>query len=155
MECPRNCERLFHTVAWTCILLTMVQCTPGKGHMKGMVDGKLAPCPDSPNCVSSQSEDVSHFVEPLPYAGPMQAARRDLLEIVKSMTGAKVVTETLYYIHATFTSRIFRFVDDVEFYLPRDASVIHVRSASRTGYFDFGVNRRRVEKIRKALSSPR
>jgi uncharacterized protein (DUF1499 family) len=69
------------------------------------------------------------------------------------MRDAEVITETENYIHATFTSRIFRFVDDVEFYFMRDAPVIHVRSASRVGYSDLGVNRKRVEKIRQAFKS--
>jgi uncharacterized protein (DUF1499 family) len=69
------------------------------------------------------------------------------------MRGARVITETETYVHATFTSRVFRFVDDLEFYFVLDAPVIHVRSASRVGYSDLGVNRKRVEKIRKAFRS--
>jgi uncharacterized protein (DUF1499 family) len=121
--------------------------------MMGVVEGKLSPCPESPNCVSSQSDDPSHFIEPLAYDGPLTASRKALLDVIKSMRDAEVITETENYIHATFTSRIFRFVDDVEFYFMRDAPVIHVRSASRVGYSDLGVNRKRVEKIRQAFKS--
>jgi len=121
--------------------------------MTGLFDGELRPCPKSPNCVSSQSKDPSHFIEPLNYAGSLLTSRQHLLDILKSMRGARVITETETYIHATFTSRIFRFVDDVEFCFVQDAPVIHVRSASRVGYSDLGVNRKRVEKIRKAFRS--
>ncbi|MDY6837005.1 MAG: DUF1499 domain-containing protein [Thermodesulfobacteriota bacterium] len=121
--------------------------------MIGILDGRFSPCPESPNCVSSQSDDPSHFIEPLDYEGSLMASRQHLLDILKSMRGAEVITETETYIHATFTSRIFRFVDDVEFYFVQDVPVIHVRSASRVGYSDLGVNRKRVEKIRKAFRS--
>jgi len=121
--------------------------------MLGIVDGKLTPCPDSPNCVSSQSQDPSRFIEPLSYKGSFQSSRQKLLQLLKPMGGVKIITETKNYIHVTFTSRVFRFIDDVEFYVVEDAPVIHVRSASRVGYSDLGVNRRRIEKIRKAFSS--
>ena len=110
--------------------------------------GQFAPCPDSPNCVSSQSRDVAHYVEPLRYEGSLSHARERLLSVLKSMSGANVVESSSTYVRAEFTSALFRFVDDVEFYFPGDATVIHVRSASRVGYYDFGVNRGRVDRIR-------
>jgi apolipoprotein D and lipocalin family protein len=111
--------------------------------------GKLAPCPKSPNCVSSLAEDKKHFIAPIPYRGDNAATRQKLLEILNSFKGARVVSIEKNYIHAEFVSSLFRFVDDVEFYLNDAVKVIHVKSASRTGYYDFGVNRRRVELIRK------
>jgi uncharacterized protein (DUF1499 family) len=71
-------------------------------------------------------------------------------EIVGSMKGATVVSESPTYLRVEFRSDIFRFIDDVEFFIDAAASVIHVRSASRIGYYDFGTNRRRVEWIRHA-----
>ncbi|MDY6951224.1 MAG: DUF1499 domain-containing protein [Thermodesulfobacteriota bacterium] len=117
--------------------------------MTGIFDGKLGPCPDSPNCVSSLSDDPSHFIEPLRYTGSQAAAKRGLLQVLMAMRGVKMITERENYVHVTVTSRLFRFVDDVEFYFVDDGPVIHVRSASRVGYSDLGVNRKRIEKIRK------
>jgi apolipoprotein D and lipocalin family protein len=109
----------------------------------------FAPCPDSPNCVSSLADNKKHFVEPIPYHGEKAVAQYELLEILHSFKRTRLVTIEENYIHAEFVSSIFRFVDDVEFYFDTAKKLIQVRSASRTGYFDFGVNRRRVEEIRK------
>jgi len=116
----------------------------------GVKDGKLAPCPASPNCVSSQSQsaDKEHAVEPLTYTGSAPAAIAELKKIVLGMKRTKIVAETEIYLRAECTSAIWRFVDDVEFYGDEHAKVIHVRSASRMGKSDLGVNRKRVEAIR-------
>jgi len=115
----------------------------------GVMDGKLAPCPDSPNCVSSQSEEKPHYVDPWRYETALNEATERLLFVLRSMERVKIMHAEAAYIHAEFTSALFRFVDDVEFYVDDGQKTIHVRSASRTGYYDFGVNRRRVERIRK------
>jgi uncharacterized protein (DUF1499 family) len=115
----------------------------------GMHNDLLKPCPDSPNCVSSFETDPSHYVDPLPYKGSKADARQKLLSILHATKRVKVVTSEENYIHAEFTSRIFRFVDDVEFYMDEKAPVIHVRSASRVGYSDLGANRKRAEEIRR------
>jgi len=133
--------------------LATIKDRPLKVDMFGIIDGKLTPCPDSPNCVSSQSENLSHFIKPLFYKGSMVGARQRLLRVVGSMKRTRVIKETEEYIHVTFTSRWFRFVDDVEFCFAEEAPVIHVRSASRVGYSDLGVNRSRIEKIRRAFES--
>lgn len=114
----------------------------------GIIDGRLAPCPDSPNCVSSQSADESHRIEPLRYIGSADSVRQNLRKLVESMPRTKIVTQTDSYIHAEFTIALMGFVDDVEFHFDDENKIIHVRSASRVGHSDFGVNRRRVEKIR-------
>jgi uncharacterized protein (DUF1499 family) len=121
----------------------------------GVRDGRLAPCPSSPNCVSSQSTDREHAVEPLSYTTSPGEAMADLKKIILNMKRARIVSETGDYIHAEFTSAIWRFVDDVEFYFDDAAKVIHVRSASRLGKSDFGVNRKRVEEIRRAWKASR
>ena len=90
-----------------------------------------------------------HAVEPFRYAGDWTAARDRLVRLLAEMTRTRVVTVQETYIHAECRSRIFRFVDDLEFYFIPEAGVIHVRSAARTGYSDFGVNRKRVEEIRR------
>lgn len=112
----------------------------------------LTPCPDSPNCVSSLAADVDHRVNPLRYGGSLSEAREQVLSVLRSMERMKLVAEESHYIHAEFSSALFRFVDDVELYFPVDAKVIHVRSASRTGYYDFGVNRSRIERIRTLMA---
>ena len=123
---------------------------PGeKAKMASKAANKLTPCPQSPNCVSSLAEDKKHFIAPIPYSGENAEAQQKLLEILNSLKKTRVVSIEGNYIHAEFVSSVFRFVDDVEFYLDDAEKVIQVKSASRTGYSDLGVNRRRVEMIRK------
>lgn len=112
---------------------------------------KLLPCPTSPNCVSSLSNDEKHFIKPFAYSGNIENARQKLIDILKNSRGARLVSIEKAYLYAEFRSLIFRFVDDVEFYFPDGEPVIHVKSASRTGYYDFGVNRRRLERLRSAF----
>ncbi len=130
----------------------MTGCTGVQPANLGVRDGKLIPCPSSPNCVSSQgnSADRDHFVRPLSYSSSTPEAMADLKKIILRMKRAKIVAETNVYLHAEFTSAFWRFVDDVEFFFDEAAKLVHVRSASRLGYSDFGINRKRVEKIRKA-----
>lgn len=117
----------------------------------GVRDGKLAPCPSTPNCVCSQSEDAEHKIEPLTYKSTPQVAFTQLKQAIESQPRTKIITQSPNYLYAEFTSAIMKFVDDVEFYLDEDAKVIHVRSASRLGQSDLGVNRKRIETIRAKL----
>jgi uncharacterized protein (DUF1499 family) len=87
---------------------------------------------------------------PLPFKGSAKESRKRILGIIRNMKRTSVVREEGNYLHTTFTTQLFRFVDDVEFLFDYDAGVIHFRSASRTGYYDFGVNRRRMERITRA-----
>jgi uncharacterized protein (DUF1499 family) len=112
----------------------------------------LAPCPSSPNCVSSLAPDAAHRVAPLPYQGDPAAAMRRLRDVIAAMPRARVVSVSDTSLHAEFTSRIFRFVDDVDCAVDPAAGVIQIRSASRVGYSDLGVNRARVEAIRAAFA---
>jgi uncharacterized protein (DUF1499 family) len=108
----------------------------------GVRDGLLAPCKRSPNCVSSQASpaDREHYIAPI--RGTLTAVK----SAVQSMPRATVVSEKQSYLYAEFRTRLMRYVDDVEFYF--DGSVVQVRSCSRLGRRDFGVNRKRVEAIR-------
>ena len=117
----------------------------------GATAGRLLPCPDSPNCVCSQDPDADHQIAPLAFTGPGPAALARLKAVVLAQPRAKLTGERDGYLRAEFTSRIFRFVDDVEFLLDEPAKVIHVRSASRVGHSDLGVNRKRVEQLREAF----
>lgn len=118
----------------------------------GPRDGRLKPCPQSPNCVCSQCVDAPQRIEPLRYSGEGAQAFARLRDLVAGWPGAAVVSEADGYLHAEFATRWLRFVDDVEFLLDPSAGVIHVRSASRLGYSDLGTNRRRVEAIRARLA---
>ena len=113
----------------------------------GAVDGRLAPCPDSPNCVSTQAQDAGHRMEPISYTGSAQDVMTQIKAIVASRPRTKVVAENENYLHVEFTSALFRFVDDVEFLIDETDRKIHFRSASRAGYGDLGANRRRMDEI--------
>jgi len=118
----------------------------------GVHSGQLASCPNTPNCINSQSEDVKHKIEPFSYKSSTKQAMADLKTVIQSLERTKIITETKNYLYVEFTSAIMGFVDDVEFYLDEDAKVIHVRSASRLGKSDLGVNRKRIETIRTRLN---
>ncbi|PSN16246.1 DUF1499 domain-containing protein [filamentous cyanobacterium CCT1] len=120
----------------------------------GVKAGKLAPCPSSPNCVVSQGDtDAEHAIAPLTYSGDPAEAMAQLVAVVQSMPRTTIVESTDNYLYTEFASKLMGFVDDVEFYLDPANSVIQVRSASRMGQSDLGVNRQRVEAIRQALQS--
>jgi len=128
--------------------LIIASCSGTRPANLGVQNGMLAPCPSTPNCVSSQSRDPEHVVAALTYRSSSTEAMAKLKRIVLAMPRAVIVTETPVYLHAEFTSAVMRFVDDVEFSLDETAKAIQVRSASRLGRSDFGVNRKRVEEIR-------
>ena len=113
--------------------------------------GQLSACPESPNCVVSQNGDEDHSIAAIPYTGDRATAKETLLKVLSVVPRTEVIEDTDNYIHAESTSRLFKFVDDAEFYFPEDENVIHVRSASRVGESDLGVNRRRIEQIRLAM----
>lgn len=117
----------------------------------GIVDNRLAPCPDSPNCVSSDAKDEGHRVEPYRLKAAPSDAWYGLRTVLEAQARTTLVTVDERYIHAEVRSAVFRFVDDAEFHLRPDDGIIAVRSASRIGYSDLGVNRKRVETIREAL----
>jgi len=112
----------------------------------------LAPCPSSPNCVSSAASDAGHRVEPLAFTGPPAAAMARLRATIAALPRAQVTRFDDGSLQAEFTSWLLRFVDDVDCVLDAGAGVIHIRSASRVGYSDLGVNRKRVEQIRAAFA---
>jgi uncharacterized protein (DUF1499 family) len=118
-------------------------------------EGRLAPCPGTPNCVSSQaaSDDTVHYIAPFKLAVPAAAGWAALVSVVRDEVRTAIVEEKPGYLYAEFTSRLMGYVDDVEFLLNEKSSVIEVRSASRLGSSDFGVNRKRIEAIRAAWSA--
>jgi uncharacterized protein (DUF1499 family) len=116
----------------------------------GPGDADLPPCPPSPNCVSSGDPDPARRVDPIPFSVTATEAREALETVVRSFPRAVVVDSSGNGIRAEFRS-LLGFVDDVEFRIDGTAGRIHVRSASRKGYWDLGVNHRRIEAIRKAF----
>ncbi len=109
----------------------------------------LPPCSQSPNCVSSQSSDADHFIDPIAYHDSLQEAKARIMQILTSLPRTRIVEEEPTYLRAESTSLIFRFTDDLDFAFDDTQKVIHVRSASRVGYSDLGANRKRVETIRR------
>lgn len=113
----------------------------------------LRPCPSSPNCVSTQAQDEGHAIAPIRFHKSKAEAKEALKDVVRTLPRTKLVEEDESYLHYEFTSLLMRFVDDVEFLFDDETKTIHFRSASRTGYGDLGVNRRRMEEIRSILGS--
>ncbi|HEY9779804.1 MAG TPA: DUF1499 domain-containing protein [Leptolyngbyaceae cyanobacterium] len=114
----------------------------------GVLANQLAPCPNTPNCVNSQSRDAVHQIEPLSYYSSPQEVMAHLRTALQSFRRVKTIAETDNYLYTEFTIPVVGFVDDVEFLLDNNANVIHVRSASRLEESDLGVNRTRIETIR-------
>lgn len=107
----------------------------------------LKKCPESPNCINSHfPEDKDHYLEPLKYETTKEQAKNLVIQILNKTPNAVVVANDNDYIHAEFTSSIFRFVDDVEFNF-KDQGLIHFRSASRLGHSDLGANRKRMSQL--------
>lgn len=129
--------------------ISLVSCTSHTYEENSTMS--LKPCPKSPNCVCSEHPDDSkHYIEPIPLSVTTTEAVKNIISAIES-TGGKVKSQSENYIHATYTSKIMRFVDDVEFRIDEDNAKIHIRSASRLGYSDFGVNKKRVNAIKAAL----
>ena len=124
------------------------------GAAPGMADGRLQPCPETPNCVCSEYEaNAEHFIEPLALvADSAIPVRQQLAEEIREMGGV-IREQREDYVAATFTPSIFRYVDDLEIRVDVAAGQIHLRSASRVGRSDLGANRARVERLKAALQS--
>ena len=127
------------------IILSMVSCS--QRPQIGLSHNQLLPCPSTPNCICSEYPVQSGFAEPLTFTGHPDESWQKAKETITVM-GGRIVEENDHYLHAVFTSRFFRFFDDLELRLDETAGVIHFRSASRTGYSDLGVNRKRIETLR-------
>lgn len=115
----------------------------------GLTGDKLMPIPKSPNAVSSQTDQRDKYVQPLTIYGSVQGSQDKIVTILIEM-GCKIITRSKVYIHATHDSNIFHFRDDLEFFFNEPKGLIEIRSASRVGYSDLGVNRDRYIKIKNA-----
>ena len=114
----------------------------------GVKDDRLSACPSSPNCVSSQSEDEKHKIDPILFNSTPAEAMDRLKQVIQGMARTTIVRETPEYLHVEFRT-LLGFVDDGEFFVDGSQKVIHLRSASRVGYWDVGMNRRRMAFVRE------
>ena len=121
----------------------------------GVKDGRLARPKSTPNCVASQADpaDTEHYIAPIAFKGNAAAAMAAARKAVDGMQGATVIRQEGNYLYAEYRSKVMGFVDDVEFFFDEKAGVIHVRSASRLGRRDFGVNRARAEDLRARIGA--
>ena len=156
-----------HAVIWLALAVVVVLIAARLGAFAGRAptelglrDGRLKPPARTPNSVSSQADlwpdaplrDYAR-IAPLPMAGDARASIARIAAVVEDLPGAEVVEQRDDYLYARFTTAMLRFVDDVEFWVDPVAGVVQVRSASRVGRKDFGVNRARIEQIRQRLAA--
>ncbi|MDH3713275.1 MAG: DUF1499 domain-containing protein [Gammaproteobacteria bacterium] len=142
--------RLKSSLACTLCLILLVGCR-GERLPIGIAAATLSACPPTPNCVSSAADSERHAIAPFTIVGKAEAAWRALHEVVAGMKRTEVITDSDDYLHVECASRLFGFVDDLEFQLRAGENLIAVRSASRIGYTDHGVNRRRVEHVAERM----
>lgn len=135
------------------VLFALVAGCGAKTPNTGMTKERIAPCEGKPSCISSTNKSASpRYIEPLTYTTERAKARAALEAVLTDWPRTRIVTADADYLHAECRTRVFRFVDDVEFLFDAEEKRILVRSAARVGYYDFGVNRRRIEDIRQALA---
>lgn len=135
-------------VVLVCSIILLTGCGRNMPEGLGLNNNALAECPDSPNCVSTQTKKKEATIEPIKYKLDDKTAYKLLLQVIESNKLATVISKTNNYIHVAYHTSSKIFIDDVEFYIDAAAGVIHFRSASRVGHSDLGANRKRMEKIR-------
>ena len=133
------------------MILMITGCSAVHSEDAGLAS--LSICPESPNCVSTEAHDNLHKTDVFRLKGDFSNNWPEIQHIVAALPRSTVVKADETYLHATFKSRVFRFVDDLELFLNPLTGIISIRAAARRGYWDFGVNRRRVEQLRHALQS--
>lgn len=131
------------------LLFSIFSCA-GTPPKSGLVDGHLRPCPNSPNCLSSETSGPA-YIAPIPYTSTTTLAWQNLKKTIEDTDGA-IVDSQPGYLRAVYTSQVLRFEDDLEFHLDEATKLIQMRSASRNGYWDMGVNKRRAEQFRRLFS---
>lgn len=146
---PPKSPRHLTLLPLSLLLFGLCSCA-GQPPKSGLVDGHLRPCPNTPNCLNSETSGPAH-IAPIIYTSSTGMAWQNLRKTIEDTEGV-IVDSQPGYLRATYTSQLMRFVDDVEFRLDEAAGIIQVRSASRLGFWDLGVNQRRVEYIRRLFS---
>ena len=139
-------------IALPCALMALLSTVSCSVPKLGLKNGRLLPCPPSPNCVSSLAppSDSTHHVEPLVMHKSLESTLGGIKAVLASMPRTLILSESSDYLRAQCTTLIFRFKDDVEFHILPSKQLVHIRSGSRIGHSDFGTNRQRVETIRSA-----
>lgn len=135
------------------VIVLLFHCGKEVKMSKFSDSGRFAPCPQSPNCVSTQApaNDKQHSIAPIAFRGEPTKVKEKILTTLQTFPRVEIIQQNDRYIHAVFTTLIMRFKDDVEFYINESSNIIEFRSASRVGYSDLGKNRSRMEKFRKEL----
>ena len=139
------------------VLLFNFRAISKAGDASGLVEGMLSKCPNKPNCVCSEyKDDANHYIDPISIPQNITLDTFDTFSLLKNAIqdmGGNVHIENDNYLAATFTSAIFKFVDDLEIRIDSTQKVIHIRSASRVGYSDMGVNKKRTELLKKLFNN--
>lgn len=128
-------------------------CAGQPPEKRGLEDGNLLACPNTPNCVSTAKRPSERYISPFEYSRKREEAIAIMVEIVKELGNTKIREEKNGYLWVECSSKIFGFVDDLEIYFPPEKKVVYIRSASRLGYSDLGVNRKRLENIRERFNN--
>ncbi len=151
----RRWKGLLAVTAACAVAVFWIGCSAPRPEGLGVNAGRLSECPSSPNCVSSQADpaDSEHYAAPLKFDGDALAAFERAKAAALSLPGAALFEARDNYAAFEFTTRVMRFVDDLELVLDAPAGAIHVRSASRLGHSDLGANRKRVEALRAAFEA--
>ena len=143
-------NQIYKTITATLFTATLAGCAGSPPDYLGLNNGRLAPCPSTPNCVSSYAHDKDVRVTPFRFAGSAADAQDKLVRILNQKDNVRIVVNKKGYVRTEFSSSLMGFVDDVEFVI--EPELIHVRSASRLGYSDLGANRERVDMLRREFS---
>jgi uncharacterized protein (DUF1499 family) len=135
----------------TPILLVLAACSAPGSRPGSLVDGHFAPCPSAPRCASSQDTDDRHAIAPFALTSGIAEAWPKIVQAVRSMPRTKIVEQYNYVVHAEVDSRSHLFTDDLELFWDPAASRVQIRSSARIGYYDYDVNRERIDKLRRTL----
>ncbi|MEX0829868.1 MAG: DUF1499 domain-containing protein [Nitrospirales bacterium] len=144
-------RRLFQGVALLSLIGAAVLAQGATGENMTESTQRLLACPNSPNCVSTLATEESQAIAPYRFQKPVYEAKARLIQIFSEFPRTELVKEEEAYLHFEARSFLFQFVDDVEFQFDEESKTIHFRSAARSGYYDFGVNRKRLEDLRGML----
>ena len=143
--------KTFTNLTFLLLIMTLISCSGQRPTNIGITENRLAACPDSPNCVSSDADDDAHKTLPLQLNASSTDAWQMTKRLVSELPRTKIITETSDYLHAECSSAVLGFVDDLELHHRPTEGIIAIRSASRLGHSDFGVNRKRIETLRVLL----
>ena len=145
-------RRIVSILTITLTLLSLASCSSSKANALRITNGILLPCPSSPNCVSSQAEDAKHKIDPIAFPISKKTVIHSIIiKALNDLGRVEIITNTPDHIHAIFKTKFFKFKDDLDLYIDQTNNRIQVRSASRTGYSDLGVNRKRIEALRNII----